>query len=1110
MNTKDRSARLARRPARCRLLCGAALAALAITPSLSQAQHAPDDGATLRLLTLNVWHRFDQHPEAPAQFIAPGDYDMIMLQEAGRYTRYGSHLPGLLEDAGADTYQSSTLGSAAILSRLPGSTGSHKLSGVNSQGSNIAWARADAADGRPDTVVGSVHFNYYDSAANRTKEAKALNDWARIQTGPLIMAGDFNAGDVAERGLHRAEQQSYLFARVLMDSGSSQIWQDLAEQYTPEGREAEFGAYMASMREQEDGQPRYREVLQNYFDANRAEFPGKTDIGQLSWRQWETIIAQDMADKGLTFVDETYPVKDNIPTTMNILKKQFMLMQTEGDRERFAPHELDDGSVTWTSKLEDRTNTWTSWDRTKIDHFLIARPFGKWFEVVDDETDPYLGVISGIEVVDQNGNLKPISDHEPVAHELAWVGPRLETYNTDQTRLAWDSGASTWDESDGEFLLTRNNMRNDVYLGQISDENGNPIFTDLTLEEKKTELDCTTTDPRFQQAVAEYCIDDHSFIDETLVADGGTVVVYEDAALGNAEANLRLNDGGLAVLGTGMNELGRDVALEGNGGWLDVRDAEGNVDASGVISGTGGLEKRGGGRLVLSGTNTYTGATAVKAGTLSVNGSIAGSDLLTVEDGARLGGTGTTASVRVASGGTLGAGNSIGTLTVDGDLTFDSGAGFEVETDAAGNADRVDVTGTATINGGSVFTISENGPYAYRTDYEVMTAAGGIVGTFDSVNSSLAFLDGNLSYSDTSMGLRLERNDTAFHTLANGGNARATADAVEDLGMGNALFDRVVMLGGESASTAFDDLSGEGRAASFGALAEQSAMLSDVWRPYASADEAGPGVWISGYAGNGVNAGTDGLRDADRNATGTLLGVTTATDNGFTFGLMAGFGKGEASIERGAGKVETDDVHFGLSLGTDLGATSLRGGLIYSHSSLSGHRNVAIANDFQRLTLDGSMRSTQAFVEASHEAKVGTVALEPFARLAHVRVSADGVAETGGDAALSFFNDSYDATWAEVGTRMQTTAGASGKTVLHADISYRALLDGETATLGAAFAGGSAFDVSAAGMAGDVVRVGVGVGYDLGNNTQLIGSFNAAFGDGSDASSVKVGMSMRF
>ncbi|MFD1910815.1 autotransporter domain-containing protein [Halodurantibacterium flavum] len=1079
-----------------------------LLPAAVAAQTRDD---TLRLLTYNVWTRFNQNVTGPAQFLAQGDYDVILMQEAGSNKRYVSDLPGLLTNSGTGSYQAWTGGSSAILSRLPGEVGAHRMPNLTSQGRDITWAQVDGAGGRPGITVGSVHFDYGDGPARRVAEAQALNAWARSLNGPLIMGGDFNAGDVAERGLHRAEQQSYLFARMVMRPGSNALWQNLSQQYIPEGRAEEYAAYAAAMQAVEgNGQQRYMNVLQAYFDQNRDEFPGITSINNMSWRQWETIIAHDMAQNGITFEDEMYPIAGNTPVTMNVLKQQFMLLQTEAERELFAPHELGDGRATWPSKLEDAENTWHSWDRVRIDHFMASRPYGKWFRVVSDPNDPYLGTIDDITVDRGDGTQLPLSDHDLVAHEIRWVGPRLETFGDNETRLAWDAGASTWTEREGEFLLSRNNMRTDVYLGQIADANGNPILTDLTEAERTTLLDCTTADPRFQQAVLDYCIDDHSFIGETLVADGGTILITEDAALGNADAQLRLNGGGLAMLGTSMTALDRAVVLEGQGGWLDVRDEAGRIDAKGVISGSGDLIKRGDGQLVLSATNTYTGGTTVERGALIVNGSIAGSGLMTVADGARLGGTGTTASVAVASGGTLGAGNSIGTLTVDGNLSFAQGAIFEVETDADGNTDRVDVTGTAVINGGSVLALSETGVYALNTEYQILTAQGGITGTFDSVSSSLAFLDGRLSYGATSLALNLERNDTAFRSVATSGNSRATADALERLGEGNSLFDRVVMLGGETARTAFADLSGELNAAAFGALAGQSVLVGDIWRQNAQAPAEGSRVWIGAYGEDGTISGSGDLFDVNRDAVGTLLGMNVTADGGWTLSGMAGFGRGSLSLDGAPGKIDTDDLHFGLSVGTQIGATSLRGGASFSRSRLSGHRDIRIGTATERSSISGNMDTTHLFAEVEHSVAFDTLQLTPFARLGHVHVGADGLRETGSDAALRFEDGSYNATYGDLGARLQTALGQAGTTRLHAELGYRAVLSGDEATVGVAFAGGDVFNISAAGMTGDVATVGLGIDHDLTDAAVLSASYGGAFGGGSTTSAISVSLGLRF
>ncbi len=143
---------------------------------------------------------------------------------------------------------------------------------------------------------------------------------------------------------------------------------------------------------------------------------------------------------------------------------------------------------------------------------------------------------------------------------------------------------------------------------------------------------------------------------------------------------LQLGDGGTAgsilgdVLNTGTFAINRsDMFVFGN-----------------VISGTGALQQNGTGMTVLTNTSTYTGATVVNAGGLFVNGSIASSSGLTVNPGGMVGGTGTLPNTTI-SGGALSPGNSIGTITVNGSLTFVGPGNYIVEVSPSA-ADKTNVT----------------------------------------------------------------------------------------------------------------------------------------------------------------------------------------------------------------------------------------------------------------------------------------------------------------------------------------------------------------------------------------------------------------------------------
>ena len=96
------------------------------------------------------------------------------------------------------------------------------------------------------------------------------------------------------------------------------------------------------------------------------------------------------------------------------------------------------------------------------------------------------------------------------------------------------------------------------------------------------------------------------------------------------------------------------------------------------------------------------GAPLINRGALINNGQL-DSNLFTA---GLLGGSGTI-NGNVVNTGVLGPGNSIGTLTVNGNYTQAAGSSYLAEVNAAGQSDRLTVTGTATLQGGSVAALPQ-------------------------------------------------------------------------------------------------------------------------------------------------------------------------------------------------------------------------------------------------------------------------------------------------------------------------------------------------------------------------------------------------------------------
>ena len=252
----------------------------------------------------------------------------------------------------------------------------------------------------------------------------------------------------------------------------------------------------------------------------------------------------------------------------------------------------------------------------------------------------------------------------------------------------------------------------------------------------------------------------------------------------------------------------------------------------------------------LTGTNTGITAWAVTGGILSVNGFMPNT-LFTVS-GATLGGSGTIGGFTGIGGLILAPGNSIGTLTSNGNAVFGPTSTFEVEANAAGEADKLVVKGTVNLTGSVLRVLAEAGSYKPKTEYLIIDNDGGdaVVGKFAEITASLAFLTPVVIYNggdgnDVVLTL-LTKCPTpptppkppkpptpgplaTFCSAAKTHNQRAVAKALSLFATDNPLFLAVLNLpSADSARQAFDALSGEIHATLPGVLADESRYVRDA------------------------------------------------------------------------------------------------------------------------------------------------------------------------------------------------------------------------------------------------------------------------------------------
>ena len=489
---------------------------------------------------------------------------------------------------------------------------------------------------------------------------------------------------------------------------------------------------------------------------------------------------------------------------------------------------------------------------------------------------------------------------------------------------------------------------------------------------------------------------------DATITTSGLTQFFEQSTGGNARF-INTNFGILDFSNSsGPNNDGKVSAgsIEGGGNFflgaveLTVGGNNLSTQVTGVISDgafcgmfctpTGGsLVKVGTGTLTLSGSNSYSGPTSVNGGTLIVDGSIASSLLTTVNAGGTLGGNGTVGST-IINGGTLAPGNSIGVLTVHGSLAFTAASSYMVEVSPA-SADRVNVTGAATLGGATVKASFAAGSYVSK-QYTILNASGGVIGTFGSLVSinvpstlaaSLSY-DANNAYLDLDLAVSklpgLNNNQrnvgnalgsyfntaggipVAFATLTAAGLTQVSGETAA--GSQQTTFSAMTQflgtlldpfIGGRgeasastTSSTSFAEESDVNAYASSRGKrtgAEREAYAA-IYRKASIRDSYDPrwSVWAAGFGGSQTTDGNTALGSST--TTSRVFGMAVGADYVFSPRTIAGFALA------GGG------TNFGVSNGGSGRSDLFQAGAFIKHSVGNAYVSVALAYGWQDITTD--------------------------------------------------------------------------------------------------------------------------------------------------------------
>ncbi|WP_174374890.1 autotransporter domain-containing protein [Agrobacterium tumefaciens] len=472
-----------------------------------------------------------------------------------------------------------------------------------------------------------------------------------------------------------------------------------------------------------------------------------------------------------------------------------------------------------------------------------------------------------------------------------------------------------------------------------------------------------------------------------------------------------------------------------------------------------------------------------------------------------------------------------------GNARFEAGSVLVIDVNALGQADKFITTGSATLAGGTVAIPDVGGVYLSGRQWTILTAAGGVSGTFAAPSEGLPYIDVSLGYDASNVYLGVARNGVAFCLTGFSGNECASASSVELLGQGNTLYDLVAsQASAEAAAYVFNQVSGEIHASARGMLLEDSRFVRDAAGDRLRAAFGGTGaarapvlaygeggaelvaadtdrfaIWGHSFGSWGGTGGDGNAAAFDRSIGGFLLGGDVPVGDAWRAGLVSGFSRSSFDVDNLASSGNATSYSFGAYGGGQWGAVSLRAGAAYSWNSIETRRAVAIPGLSEVLSADYDGATAQIFGEASYRIDTAAATFEPFANLAYVNLRTGGFTETGGAAALSQAGSNADTTFTALGIRASDDFALGNINVTaHGMLAWRHAFGEVTPLSTGAFAGGNTFTIAGVPIARDAAVLEAGLDFDIAPMAKLGVSYTGQFGSGVSDNGARLDLNVRF